>query len=87
MVATLQGDNVEAAGVVAPLGLLEQEQAGRMHQPFLLAPIDTGEGASEGRVQPVADLTNTTVSASSMTRSSSPPLHRQLRASSRRPCP
>ncbi len=56
MVATLQGDNVEAAGVVAPLRLLEQEQAGRMHQPFLLAPIDTVEGASEGRVQPVADF-------------------------------
>ena len=56
MVATLQGDYVEAAGVVAPVGLLLQEQAGGKHQPFLLAPVDTVEGASEARVQPVADF-------------------------------
>ncbi len=56
MVAALQGDYVEAAGVVAPMGLLLQEQGGGKHQPFLLAPVDTVEGASEARVQPVADF-------------------------------
>lgn len=56
MVAALQGDYVEAAGVVTPVGLLLQEQAGGEHQPFLLAPVDTAEGATEARVQPVADF-------------------------------
>jgi len=56
MVAALQGDYIEATGVVAPVGLLLQEPAGGEHQPFLLAPVDAGEGATEARVQPVADF-------------------------------
>lgn len=56
MVAALQGDYVEAARVVAPLGLLLQVPAGGKHQPFLLAPVDTAEGATEARMQPVADF-------------------------------
>ena len=56
MVAALQGDNVEAAGVIGPAGLLLQEQCGGKHQSFLLAPVDAAEGATEVRVQPVADF-------------------------------
>jgi len=56
VVAALQGDNVEAAGVCGPAAFLLQEKAGSQHQPFLLAPVDTAEGATEARVQPVADF-------------------------------
>ncbi|KAF1310218.1 hypothetical protein BLX42_15135 [Pseudomonas sp. SG-MS2] len=56
MVATLQGDNIEAARVVGPARLLQQKKAGGMHQSLLLAPVDTAQGATEARVQPIADF-------------------------------
>ncbi len=56
MVATLQGDYVEAARVVGPARLLLQKKAGGKHQSLLLAPVDTAEGATEARMQPVADF-------------------------------
>ena len=48
--AALQGDNVETAGVIGPAGLLLQEKRGSKRQSFLLAPIDTAEGAAEVRM-------------------------------------
>ncbi|CAM2987034.1 hypothetical protein PSPL106493_00250 [Pseudomonas plecoglossicida] len=56
MVASLQGNNIKAAGVIGPASLLLQEQAGGKHQPPLLAPVDTAEGAAKVRMPPVADF-------------------------------
>jgi len=54
--ASLQGDNVKTARVIGPAGLLLQERTGGKHQSFLLAPVDTAEGAAKARMQPVADF-------------------------------
>ncbi|EJN36520.1 hypothetical protein PMI38_04034 [Pseudomonas sp. GM84] len=56
MMASLQGDNVKTARVIGPAGLLLQERTGGKHQSFLLAPVDTAEGAAKARMQPVADF-------------------------------
>ena len=56
MLAALQGDHIEAAGVVAPTGLLVQEHTGGKHHSVLLAPINAAEGATKARMQAVADF-------------------------------